>query len=119
MDGRIFDLRNDLLRNLKHDWTIEEMAERTDLSLSHFPTVFKTHLGHSPGAYLKKIRLEAAKQLLENTHDHISQIANEVGMPGESHFARDFKIAYKVTPTEYRRQFNNDLQANPENGEES
>lgn len=119
MDGRIFDLRNDLLNDLKHDWTVEEMAERAELSLSHFPTVFKMHIGHSPGAYLKKIRLEAAKQLLETTHDHIRQIAIEVGMPSESHFARDFKIAYDITPTEYRRQFNDQSQANITRGGKS
>lgn len=119
MDGRIFDLRNDLLKDLKYDWTVEKMAERVEMSISHFPTVFKTHIGYSPGAFLKMKRLESAKLLLETTHDHIDQIATKVGMADESHFARDFKIAYKVTPTEYRRQFNDDLQANPENGEES
>ena len=119
MDGRIFDLRDDLLKDLKHDWTVEEMAERAGLSGSHFPTVFKTHIHYSPGAYLKKIRLEAAKHLLENTHRHIGEIAVDIGMPDESHFARDFKIAYKVTPTEYRRQFNDELQTSTENGEES
>ncbi|MBK6725273.1 MAG: helix-turn-helix transcriptional regulator [Acidobacteria bacterium] len=119
MDGRIFDLRDDLLKDLKHDWTVDEMAERAGLSVSHFPTVFKTHTHFSPGAYLKKIRLDSAKHLLETTHDHVDQIATKVGMPDESHFARDFKIAYNVTPTEYRRQFNDDLQANRENGEES
>lgn len=119
MNGRIFDLRDNLLRALSHDWTVAEMAERTGLSLSHFPTVFKTHIHYSPGAYLKKIRLESAKHLLETTHHHISEIADNVGMPDESHFARDFRIAYGLTPTEYRRQFNDDEQDARENGEES
>jgi transcriptional regulator GlxA family with amidase domain len=60
MDGRIFDLLDDLLEDLKHDWTVEEMAVRGGLSISHFPFVFRTHIHYSPGAYLKKIRLESA-----------------------------------------------------------
>ena len=111
MNGRIFDLRNYLLEHLDHDWTVKEMAEQADLSLSHFPTLFKAELTMSPGAYLKEKRLEKAKHLLETTHDHVRQIGIQVGMPNESHFTRDFKIRYGLTPTEYRRQFNDKLQA--------
>jgi len=119
MDGRIFDLRAELFRDLKRDWTVDEMAARVELSVSHFPTVFKTHTGHAPVAFLKKIRLESAKHLLETTHDHIGRIATEVGMPNESHFARDFKIRYGFTPTEYRRQFQEKRQAELLNGQKS
>lgn len=114
MDGRIFDLRNDLLTNLKHDWTVKEMAKKAELSISHFPALFKAEIGMSLGAYLKEIRLEEARHLLETTHDHVSQIGIDVGMPNGSHFTRDFKKRYGLTPTEYRRQFNEKLQAEHE-----
>lgn len=117
MDGRIYDLRNDLLAHLDHDWTVQEMAERAGLSVSHFPTVFKGVIGMSPGAYLKEARLEKARHLLETTHEQIKQIAIQVGMANESHFTRDFKIRYGLTPTAYRRQFQDNQQAERLNGQ--
>jgi|CXWL01.1.fsa_nt_gi transcriptional regulator GlxA family with amidase domain len=119
MDGRIFDLQKDLHADLNHDWTVENMAKKTGLSLSHFPSVFKSNIGHSPAVYLKKIRLERAKHLLETTHEHVRQIASVVGMPNESHFTRDYKIRFGLTPTEDRRIFNEKLQADLLIGQES
>lgn len=111
MNGKIFDLRNDLLEHLDHDWTVKEMAQKADMSLSHFPTVFKKFIQYSPAAYLKEKRLEKAIHLLETTYEQIKQIAVQVGMQNESHFTRDFRIRYGLTPTEYRRQFQENRQA--------
>lgn len=119
MDGRIFDLQNNLLEHLDHDWSVKEMAEKAGLSISYFPTVFKSEIGVSPGAYLKEVRLQEAKHLLETAHDHVSQIGRQVGMPNESHFTRDFKKRYGLTPTEYRRQYNDKLQAELLSGQKS
>jgi len=119
MDGRIFDLRNSLLANLKHDWTVEEMAALTGITLSHFRIVFRASLDMSPASFLKKIRLEKARHLLETTYDQVSQIGIDVGIPNDSHFARDFKQKYGLTPTEHRRQFQENRQKAIENGQES
>ena len=111
MDGRIFDLQDYLLEHLDDDWNVTQMAKMAGLSVSHFPFRFKTETKMSPGAYLKEKRLEKAKHLLETTHEHVKQIGIKVGMPNESHFTRDFKAKIGLTPTEYRRQFNDKRQA--------
>lgn len=111
MNGKIFDLRDDLLAHLEDDWTVEKMAAKTGFSLSHFAVVFKQSLGMSPAAFLKEPRLVRAKHLLETTHEQIQQIGVAVGMTNESHFTRDFKARFGLTPTQCRRIFNDELQA--------
>lgn len=111
IDGRFFDLITEIAERLDHDWTVEEMAARTGFSLAHFCSVFKKVTLLTPTGYLKETRLHRAKHLLENTYDHIDQIGIQVGMRDPSHFTRDFKAKFGVTPTEHRRQFQEKRQA--------
>ena len=125
MDERIFKLRDNLLTHLDRNWTVKEMAEKAGLSISRFPTVFKAEIKMSPSAFLKEERLKKAKNLLEDPFIQIQQIGIKVGMKNESHFTRDFRIRYHLTPTECRRQHQEKQQADllnqeaePENGQE-
>jgi transcriptional regulator GlxA family with amidase domain len=103
MDGRIFHLRNQILNNLKHQWTVEEMADYVELSAAHLQKLFKSQMGMPPIAYLRELRLEKARELLENSFSPTKLIGYEVGMCDQSHFSCDFKKKYGVTPTEYRK----------------
>jgi AraC family transcriptional regulator, activator of mtrCDE len=105
MDGRIFNLKEKLLNNLKHNWSIEEMAKIVGLSTSHFQRLFKSNTGITPATYLRDLRLEKARQLLETTFRNISEIRDETGMRHDNHFTHDFKKKFGVTPTEYRKQY--------------
>ena len=54
--------------------------------------------------FLKTYRLEKACELLETTLLSIKEITAQVGVKDESHFMRDFKKSYSVTPSQYREQ---------------
>ncbi len=116
MDGRIFHLRKRMLEKLQYDWTIEELSQIVELSIPHFQKLFKTETGIAPIVYLRELRLEKACELLENTFHQIKQIGFEVGMPNDSHFTRDFKKKYGLTPTEYRKQYWERIQAEKSDG---
>ncbi len=124
MDYRISDLCTHLNETLDHQWTVAEMAENVGISLSRFTTLFTQEVVVSPVAFLKHIRHERARHQLETTRERINQIAHKVGMPEESHFTRDFKTKYGLTPRDHRRQFHEKRQADilkrqaePENGQ--
>lgn len=117
MDGRIFILRERLLKNLAHHWTIEEMAEIVELSSPHFQRLFKSYMDLPPITFLRELRLEKARELLETTFLQMKQIGIAIGMPNDSHFTRDFKKKYGVTPTEYRKQHWEKIQAESANGQ--
>ncbi len=80
MDGRIFHLKKQLLENSQHDWTIKEMAQIVDLSVPHFKRLFKAEIGIAPITFLRDLRLEKARELLETKFYRLKQIGFEVGM---------------------------------------
>jgi AraC-like DNA-binding protein len=90
--------------NLHRDLTLSELSQSVGLSRSHIFHLFKTESLPPPMQYLKALRMQTACELLLTTDLNIKQIMLEVGIKDESHFVRDFKRAYGVTPTEYRSQ---------------
>lgn len=104
MDKRIFDLKKLFEEKPQGDWTVEKMAETVELSKPHLIKLFKIQVGMPPITYLREIRLEKARELLENSYHQVKQIGVEIGMTNESHLTRDFKKKFGLTPTEYRKQ---------------
>lgn len=100
--------------NLHRRITLEEIALSAQLSRSRLFHLFKSEVGLPPGQYLKTLRLEKARQLLETTMLSIKEITAAAGFHDQSHFVRDFKKAYKLTPSQYRsRHFDSNAEAAP------
>jgi AraC-like DNA-binding protein len=78
------------------------MAESVNLSPPYFCYLFKTITGVPPAKYLKSLRMQQAASLLTTTFLSVKEIVRRVGVTDESHFVRDFKRIYGVTPSEYR-----------------
>lgn len=90
--------------HLHRDLTLEEMARHVNLSPSHLRHLFKEETGTSPARFLKTLRLERAKGLIEGTFLNMKQIMDRVGIKDRRHFAKDFKKAYGLAPAEYRKR---------------
>lgn len=96
-----------MLSRLRAQAALEEMAQAVNLSPSRLRYLFKTETGMSPSDYLRHLRLEKARELLDTTFLQIKEIRTKVGIPDQSNFVRDFKRKYGASPTEYRRQIQN------------
>ena len=83
-------------------FTLGKMAESVNLSPPYFCYLFKTITGVPPAKYLKSLRMQQAATLLTTTFLSVKEIVRCVGLTDESHFVRDFKRIYGVTPSEYR-----------------
>ena len=83
-------------------FTLGKMAESVNLSPPYFCYLFKTITGVPPAKYLKSLRMQQAGTLLTTTFLSVKEIVRCVGLTDESHFVRDFKRIYGVTPSEYR-----------------
>lgn len=84
---------------------ISHLANIAGYSTHHFTRLFREIYQMTPHQYIKKIRFEKAKFLLEEESDlSISEIANKVGME-ENYFIRLFKKRYGMTPGVYRMKF--------------
>lgn len=82
-----------------------KLARSVNLSTSRFYYLFKAETGTSPAQYLRSIRMQQAKDLLEATFLSVKEIMNIVGIRDDSHFVRDFKKTYGATPTQHRRRY--------------
>lgn len=114
-DGRIVVLTDRTFRNLQQTWTVKDLAESIKLSESHIQKLFKDTTGMPPIKYVMHLRLEKAAELLTDRRFlQIQEICQEVGIIDESHFAKDFKQKYGVTPTQYRKDYWNNYNAETE-----
>jgi AraC family transcriptional regulator len=89
-------------RDLRAKLTLHDMARAVNLTSFHFCHLFKAQTGRSPAKYLKAMRLERARELLETTSLSVKEIRALVGINDESHFARDFRATYGITAQAYR-----------------
>lgn len=72
------------------------------VSASHLTRCFRQKLGVSPYAFLRQVRMERAAQLLKTSADAVAVIALKTGYKNVSHFVRDFREKYVMTPKRYR-----------------
>ena len=86
---------------------IEEMAEAVGMSRSVFFVKIKSLVGMAPIDFLRHLRMERAKQLVELSTMNVSQIAYAVGFTDPKYFTRCFKKEMGCTPTELREKHAN------------
>ncbi len=89
--------------NFERDISLGDIAGFVFLSPSYFTRAFKEQTGMSPINYLLKIRIERAKELLEDTGLKISDIALNVGFSNQQRFNEMFKKFTSHTPLQYRK----------------
>jgi AraC family transcriptional regulator len=82
--------------------TIEDIADKLNISKFHFLNEFKKFTGYTPYQHLLNMRIDAAKKLLLNREMKITSIAFELGFSDSSHFSRTFKKATGISPKSYR-----------------
>lgn len=93
--------------DLRHEMLINELAKSLNLSESRLRHLFKKETGVSPIQYLKAQRIESARKLLETTFLSVKEVMLRVGAKDKSHFIRDFKKAFGLSPSQYRAQYLN------------
>lgn len=83
---------------------IEELASALFMSASQLRRKLQAITGEKVGAYILRTRMLKAKQLLDaHPEMPMSEIADKCGFYDAAHFSNQFKLYYKMTPTQYRR----------------
>ena len=91
-------------QTLANPLTVAQLARQLGLSARHFERLCQATVGMSPGALYRKMRLRYAHWLVENTTRSVTDIALDSGFADGSHFSRQFKENYGLSPSMRRRQ---------------
>jgi AraC-like DNA-binding protein len=88
--------------NIFSDISIEELASRSNRSMTSFKKEFRRHFFEPPHKWFIRQRLMHSRLLLISTDKSISEIGVECSFPNTSHFIKLFKKQYGMTPASYR-----------------
>ncbi|MFU2317396.1 GlxA family transcriptional regulator [Rahnella sp. PCH160] len=104
-EGPIRELQLWLPQNLTVELSVDVLAERVAMSPRNFTRVFTRETGITPAKYVEEVRLNAARQRLEQTTQGVEQIAQATGFGSGLNLRRVFERNLQLTPTEYRERF--------------
>jgi transcriptional regulator GlxA family with amidase domain len=85
--------------------SISELARIAAMSPRHFTRVFTDEVGEAPGAYVERVRTEAARRQLEQTDDTVVAIAARCGFGTAETMRRNFIRRVGISPDHYRKTF--------------
>lgn len=101
--SRILEPAVEYIKNYytKEDLSISYLSNLCGVSEAYFRRLFEGSFGCSPIRYIKSLRIECAKRLLETGFYTIAEVAERSGYAGASYFCTDFRRETGITPKEY------------------
>jgi transcriptional regulator GlxA family with amidase domain len=94
-----------MIENLHRNLSIEALALRVGMSPRNFCRVFAREHKVTPGYYVQRLRLEAARRQLEQTSRGLKEIALDCGFGTDEAMRCTFLRLLRTTPGSYRKRF--------------
>jgi len=104
-DELVATAQQNIEKNYHDTGTIEEMIKDIPSSRRNIVRRFKQVTGITPIEYLQQIRIEAAKKLLEQTNQQMTEVIFNSGYNDPKAFRKVFRKTVGMTPSEYRDKF--------------
>ena len=96
---------------------VSELAERMRLNRSYVHRKLKSITKKSVSEFIREIRLQKAKELLEQGTDNISEVAYSVGFSSPSYFSKCFHDFYGYSPGEVKNNNQDEIRTDNLNSE--
>lgn len=104
-DGPVRAVQDWAIEHLDQDLSVERLAERAAMSPRNFARIFSKETGIPPARYVELLRVEAARQRLEQGDETMDQVASACGLGTALTLRRTFERQLRVTPSDYRNRF--------------
>jgi transcriptional regulator GlxA family with amidase domain len=91
--------------NVHADLSVAALAQRANMSERTFARVFVAETRFTPAAYVERLRVDAARRVLETSKKSVKQIARLCGFGTVETMHRTFRRAVGSTPLQYRARF--------------
>jgi transcriptional regulator GlxA family with amidase domain len=102
---RLRDVQLWIAEHPEANLSVRALASRAGMSARHFSRAFAVETGSSPGQYVDRARIEAARQCLEDTTRRIEEVSRTCGYGTAESMRRAFIRTLGMSPVEYRRRF--------------
>ncbi len=99
------DISTFVLEHLDEPLLVERIARRIGMSPRTLSRWSREHLGESPAELVRRLRIEEARRLLEETSLPLKDITARTGLGDASTLWRVFTQRLGVTPAAYRQRF--------------
>jgi transcriptional regulator GlxA family with amidase domain len=106
-DKDIKRIQDFIERNYNQELYITKLAERFNMSNRTFIRRFSTATGNTPLEYIQRVRIEAAKRLLEKGKEGVEQVCIKSGYEDFNFFRKVFRRYTGLSPKEYRYKYGN------------
>lgn len=106
---RINIVLNLIYHSAYNELNLETCASKMNMSKTYFCRWFKKMTGHTFTTYRDKVLIERFCQELITSDDNISNLAFDMGFESIFHFNRTFKKVKGISPTQYKRDFQSNL----------
>lgn len=90
-------------QNYTREISLQEFGMQFHLSEKYISRYFKEHFHITLSQYINHLRLEHARQLLQESTVPVTEVALQSGYQNVSYFIRCFKKMYGVSPLKYRK----------------
>jgi len=84
---------------------VERLADKIGMSPRNFARMFNQEIGETPGRYVQRVRVDAARRDLEDSRYDMERIASRCGFGSAEVMRRSFIKLLNVSPSDYRRRF--------------
>ncbi|MFT3794654.1 helix-turn-helix domain-containing protein [Flavobacterium sp.] len=92
-----------LHEQLTDDFSLEQLAKLCQIHPVHLSKDFPKYFGCNLGAYIRKLRVQKALELMPSQNSSLTEIAHQCGFYDQSHFIRSFKSFNGNNPADYRK----------------
>jgi transcriptional regulator GlxA family with amidase domain len=99
------DLQAWIAEDPGRDCSVPALARRVAMSPRNFARVFAREVGSTPGQFVERVRVEAARRRLEESADGVDNIASRCGFGTAETMRRAFLRTLRVPPSAYRSRF--------------
>ncbi|MCB0518904.1 MAG: helix-turn-helix domain-containing protein [Saprospiraceae bacterium] len=105
VDEPVADAQSYIEKHFSEPLTVNGLADRFAFSRRNFVRRFKDATGNTPIEYIQRVRIEAAKRLLETTPKNINEVLYETGYSDNKSFRMVFKKITGYSPSDYRNRY--------------
>ena len=103
-----------IANNYKNKITLDHIASSANISKSHCINMFKRYVDESPMNYLAHFRARKCAEYLRSTDMNMEEISSETGFGGASYMAETFRKFFGKSPREYRSEWKNPPDVQPD-----